>query len=99
MLSVLGCLAASPVAAQTRTVVVPAGDAVVIAPRSQPPPRATLAPPPRTATPRPRSEPVAETLAGPSPLAGLALAGAAGLAAALGGGGGRGGGGAPSRTR
>ena len=97
----LALLPVAPAFAQTRTLVVPAGEAVVIAPRSQAPPRASFAPPPRSATLRPRSEPVAETLAGPSPLAGLALAGAAALAAALGGGGGGSGatGSAPSRTR
>ncbi|WP_232475161.1 hypothetical protein, partial [Neoroseomonas rubea] len=62
LLFVPGLVLAGPAWAQTRTLVVPPGDAVVIAPRSQPAPRATLAPPPRLAAPRPRSEPAAETL-------------------------------------
>lgn len=97
----LALLPVTPALAQPRTLVVPEGEAVVIAPRSQSPPRTSFAAPPRSAMPSARSEPVSETLAGPSPLAGFALAGAAGLAAALGGGAGGSGatGSAPSRTR
>ena len=90
-------------AAQTRTVTVPAGSAVVIAPRGQPAPRATLGAPTRgQARAIARTQP-RDDLTAPSAAAAVALAGAAGLAVALAGGGGGGGAsaapGATVRTR
>jgi hypothetical protein len=92
--------------AQTQSVVVPGGSAVVIGPRSQATPRSTLAPPSR---PQQRfvftAPQTGETLTGPSAAAAIGLAGAAALAVILGGGSGgsSGSGGsttaAPSRTR
>ena len=91
-------------AAQTRTVTVPAGSAVVIAPRGQPAPRVMLGAPTRgQARAIARAQP-SDDLTAPSAAAAIALAGAAGLAVALAGGGGGGGGasaapGATVRTR
>lgn len=88
----------SMAAAQTRTVTVPAGAAVVIAPRGQPAPRATLgAPTRRQARAIARSQP-RDDLTAPSAAVGVALAGAAGLAVALAGGGGGGASAAPGAT-
>jgi hypothetical protein len=96
-------LAATPPAlAEMRTVVVPAGAAVVIAPRGQPAPRPSMAPPTgaqRRLTAASGAE--IETLNAPAAAAAIGLAGAAALAVMLGGGGGGGvsPSAAPSRTR
>jgi hypothetical protein len=92
--------------AQSQTVVVPGGSAVVIGPRSQAAPRSTLAPPSR---PQQRfvvtAPQTVDTLTGPSAAAAIGLAGAAAVAVILGGGSGGSSGGsasttaAPSRTR
>jgi hypothetical protein len=102
----LAVLAPAQALAQTQSVVVPGGSAVVIGPRSQAVPRSTLAPPSR---PQQRfvvtAPQTGDTLTGPSAAAAIGLAGAAALAVILGGGsGGSSGSGAsttaaPSRTR
>lgn len=87
---------AAPAVAQTRSVVVPADSAVVIAPRGQAAPRPHLAP-----APRPQQQrmvmvaPSGETLTGPTALAaaGMAAAALAAVIIAGGTGGGNSGGG------
>lgn len=96
MLSLLACLAAFPAAAQTRTVVVGAGDGVVIAPRGQAQPRPSMAPATRAQQRLTASPPARDDLTAPGATAAVGLAGAAALAVILGGGGG--GGGAASAT-
>ena len=102
-LALLACLAADAAMAQTRTLVVPAGSAVVIAPRGQAQPRASLAPPTRAQQRLNATAREPDTLTAPGAAAAAGLAGAAALAVILGGGGGSSGGGsasaAPSRTR
>lgn len=95
-LILLASLAALPAAAQTRTVVVPAGQAVVIGPRGQALPRPSMAPPTRAQQRLIATAPEADTLTAPGVAAVLGLAGAAALAVMLGGGGGSAGGGAPA---
>ena len=87
--------------AQTRSLVVPPGAAVVIAPRGQTAPRPTLAPPTAAQRRFVAKASTGETLSGPSVAVAAGLAAAAGLAVMLGGGGGGGSAAsaAPSRTR
>lgn len=103
MLGLFAGLAVPPAAAQTRTVVVPAGEAVVIAPRGQVLPRPSLAPPSRAQQRLIATVPAQDDLTASGLAAAAGLAGAAALAVMLGGGGGSSGGGstaaAPSRTR
>jgi hypothetical protein len=104
--ALLSALLPAPGLAQTQSVVVPGGSAVVIGPRSQAAPRSTLAPASRPQQRFVVSVPqTGDTLTGPSAAAAIGLAGAAALAVILGGGSGGSSGGsasttaAPSRTR
>ena len=103
VLLVAALLWSAPAFAQTQTVVVPSGSAVVIGPRSHAAPRSTLAPPARPQQRFVVANPQGDTLTGPSVAAAAGLAAAAALAVVLSGGSGAGGGGsttaAPSRTR
>jgi len=97
------CAAWQPAQAQTRSVVVPAEATVVIAPRGQAMPRASMAPPTLAQRRFVEAAPQQDTLNAPTAAAAIGLAGAAAVAVILGGGGGGGPAGAPSaapsRTR
>ncbi|GGJ08133.1 hypothetical protein [Neoroseomonas lacus] len=92
-------LLASPALAQTRSLVVPPGSAVVIAPRGEPAPRTHLAPPPRPQQQRMvMVAPSGETLSGPTAWAAAGMAAAAVAAVLFAGGAGGGGSGGGSAT-
>ena len=98
------CAAWQPAQAQTRSVVVPAESTVVIAPRGQAMPRASMAPPTLAQRRFVEAAPQQDTLNAPTAAAAIGLAGAAAaVAVILGGGGGGSPAGAPSaapsRTR
>lgn len=103
ILFVLALCVPIPAGAQVQAVVVPSGSAVVIAPRGQAPPRASMAPPRPAQRRMAYTAPGGDTLAGPTAAIAAGLAGAAALAVILGGGTGGGSSGAapgaPSRTR
>lgn len=82
------CAAWQPAQAQTRSVVVPAESAVVIAPRGQAAPRPSMAPPTLAQRRFVEAAPQQDTLNAPAAAAVIGLAGAAALAVILGGGGG-----------
>jgi hypothetical protein len=99
----LSPLLISPVLAQTRSLVVPPGSAVVIAPRGETAPRTHLAPPPRPQQQRMvMVAPSGETLSGPTAWAAAGMAAAAVaamiIAGGTGGGGGSSGGSATAST-
>ena len=98
------CACAAPALAQPQTVVVPAGSAVVIAPRGQAMPRPSMAPATRSQRRVVLASPSGDTLTGPSAAVAVGLAGAAAMAVIFGGGSSGGGSGgsstaAPARTR
>ncbi len=98
------CAAWQTAQAQTRSVVVPAESAVVIAPRGQAAPRPSMAPPTLAQRRFVEAVPQQDTLNAPAAAAVIGLAGAAALAVILGGGGGSSSpagatAAAPSRTR
>lgn len=83
---------ASPAMAQTRSLVVPPGSAVVIAPRGETAPRTHLAPPPRAQQQRMvMVSPQGDTLSGPTAWAAAGMAAAAVAAVLFAGGAGGGG--------
>ena len=87
ILTILFCLLAPALAlAQTQTVVVPSGSAVVIAPRGQAQPRPSMAPATRSQRRVVLASPSGDTLSGPTAAVAIGLAGAAALAVVFGGG-------------